>query len=434
MRRLVGMTAAVVLAVGSALFAAGGAAADVPPVPVADFTAPLCPGQTTFDPTARPGTEPIPNLARVFAGPRLDDFNAGETVLLYDSLGMNPDTGGYPPVCATRYVAGVGAVSEWLFCTDLYSHTCGRSGSTGALVDEDGDPMPGLRDIGTTNPRLGPDPITRAEQEKIIAYLVRHGHPYDVIPTQSTSLLPDLSARADGTTDQRTALQDLIWCISDPNSGWAALEAVCDAVMDATEQQRILAMIPDVPVVELDLVSPTATLAVGDTATITLHTNLYNQPIALVSTGAAGTLSVLSGPATLGAGTITVTGTDPAVSTTVEIGVTATAAGDVMLEAATEPVRVEDFSWLQSAGDFYGDGTDCQVYATFREAELDTLTDDAMARFAAAPAPGGITRLPDTGRDATAPLVVGLLAIALGLSALAIDARAGRRPRHRVTL
>jgi hypothetical protein len=415
-RRLAAPAAvAAFIALGVAVPAA--ARADIPsPLVTVPFNAAECPGETASDPTdSQPSpitTDVIPDLTLVF-GDRLDQYNAGGVVVLYDSAGDNRTDDAYPPLCGVRHVNG-GPVSEWMFCTDLWAHTCGRMGAAGGLVDSAGDPMAPLAELGSRNARLTDD------QEKIIAYLVRHGYAFTVPLANGGYPLPSGFARADGTTDERYALQELVWCVSDDPAGWPELDAVCRDAMDAAEQAHILSLVPDVPVVELDLdsASGSTALAIGETAVVTLRTNLYHQPIDLVASGVPGDLTVLSGPATLGAGTVTVAGSDPDVPTTVTLGFRATGAGDVVLSASTRPVSVEDLGWSQSSGDFAGDGDECQVYATFRAVELDTLADQASARFAG---------LAETGRaDAGAGLALsGALLAAGGLLVAAATMRRG---------
>lgn len=184
-QRRVLVSAASLLAIGlmtlsGSPFVAGSAArADIPPSPVAStFVAAACAGTTAFDPTVNAGGA-IENLLQVF-GARLASYNAGNVVPLYDAYGgsvlldaagnVHSGSVAYPPLCGTRYVAAAGGpVSEWMFCTDLESQSCGDVDSNGNIVDRDGhviDPMTSL----TGNSRLS------GQQQKIIAYLIRHGH------------------------------------------------------------------------------------------------------------------------------------------------------------------------------------------------------------------------------------------------------------------
>src|SRR5690606_17420614 len=89
--------AGLVLVFGAAsLSAPEHAAADVPPGPVEEFGAALCPGTTLDDPTDAAG--PVSDLTLVF-GQRLTDYSEGKVVPLYDVFGSN-ELNGYPAVCS----------------------------------------------------------------------------------------------------------------------------------------------------------------------------------------------------------------------------------------------------------------------------------------------------------------------------------------------
>jgi len=353
--------------------------ADVPETPIAaPFQASECVGTTNSDPTQDPGV--VADLTSVF-GQRLTDFNAGKIVVLYDSWGGN-DLAGYPPVCATRYVEGQGAVSEWTFCTDIKSHTCAGTDEEGSLLNENGEVIPGL-EPQDSNPRLTND------QQKLIAYLIQNGHAYEGFGYYSWNGVTD--ATAVGSFDNRAALQTLIWCVSDvpdraSSEGSVIARAdTCDASMDAAEQARLLALIPDEPSIELEFDAPTQALSPGDTASFDLTTNVYGQPIEIAATGVAGTLEVLSGAATLGDNAITITGTDPTVSTTVTLGFTSDVEGAVTLSAKATPASLTHIAWNQSAG--LANGVPCQVFATFNEDRQLVVADDATVTFVETPTP-----------------------------------------------
>lgn len=347
-----------------------------PPAPVAEFNAPLCEGETTYDPKDADGA--VPDLTRVF-GQRLTDYNNGQVAVLYNNRGANAS--GSVPACGTRYVDGIGAVSEWMFCTDYDAHTCTETDEDGNLLDEDGNLIGGKIPVAS-NPDLTPD------EEKIIAYLIQHGHKY----IEKGNTLPDASI---ATSDTRLELQNLIWCVSDsPN--WA----VCNDNMNEAEKARILTLIPDEPTIELSLSETDdddETLAVGDTAKFSLSTNLYEQAITLELSGVAGTLAVISGPATLNGTTLTVQGNDPTVMTDVVLGFTATAAGAVSIDAQATPASTTHISWNQSPG-VADDGVPCQVFATFNEVDQVTVEASATATFAE-----GNTEEPGTGDPGEEP-------------------------------
>lgn len=122
---------------------AANAAPLTPPAPPAPgaFEAQLCEGSMgNPDPRINEAGAVVSNAALVI-GERLDAYNQGRIVPLYDAWGttilMQADTGtppnaagvvqidpnydfaAYPPICGTRYEPSAGgAISEWMFCTD----------------------------------------------------------------------------------------------------------------------------------------------------------------------------------------------------------------------------------------------------------------------------------------------------------------------------
>lgn len=401
------------LAAGFTVATSVAAHADVPEVPVdAPFQASECVGTTNSDPLQDPGA--VADLTSVF-GQRLTDFNAGKVVVLYDSWGGN-DLDAYPPVCATRYVEGIGAVSEWMFCTDIKSHTCAATDEEGRLLNESGEVIAGL-DPQTSNPRLTSD------QQKLIAYLIQNGHSYEGFGYYSWNGVTE--ALADGSFDNRAGLQTLIWCVSDvPDIASAEGSVVdraqtCDANLDAAEQARLLALIPDNPIIELSFDASTQSLRPGDTATFELTTNVFGQPIELASVGVAGDLEVLSGPAVISGSTLTVTGTDPAATATISLGFTSTALGDVTLSARATPASVTHIAWNQSPG--LANGVPCQVFATFNQDRQLAVADDATVTFAAtATSTTAPAVLAKTGADESAVGAFGALAVVAMLGGLGL--------------
>ena len=353
------------------LTAAPASEAVAPPTPVAEFNAPLCEGETDSDPVD--GSAPLPgtddridmDLTRVF-GQRLTDYNNGRVAVLYDNRGHNYN--GFVPSCGTRYVEDIGAVSEWMFCTDKLSHACDRTDSEGTLLNQDGNPIPGQQPV-PNNPKLLP------EQEKVIAYLIQNGPSY----VEFGVALQDASRM---NSEARSQLQNLIWRVSDEvamDDEWG--ESLCDDNIDAAEQARILTLIPDDPTIELSLAGAGTTLEVGDTADFELTTNLYEQPITVAFSGLSGTPSVISGPAELVGNTLTVHGTDPTEKTTIVLGFTSSAAGSVTLDASAQPASTSHIGWNQSPG-IASDGVPCQVFATFNEVDQVMLSESASATFA----------------------------------------------------
>jgi len=415
-RALAAATTSLALAAGALLVASAPARADAPPSAWSEFAAPECPGETDNEPTEAPG--PVPDLTRVF-GARLADFNAGRVVALYSNFGDNDFGNPVPPTCGTRFVDGQ-AVSEWMYCTDLWSHTCSGTDEDGRLVDHDGVPVPGMGRLPGANPKLS------ADQEKLIAYLIRNGHTYR---HGGGGMFSDVTfADPAGTSAERGALQVLVWCISDEGGdGWPAVAAACAATMPPTRQAELLALIPDDPEMHLDLVSPAAPLAVGDTATLTLTTNIFGRPISFAAEGVEGELAVLSGPAALAAGALVVSGDDPEVPVVVELGFTAATSGRADFEVSVRPDTVRSIGWHQSPG-VAADEVGCQVYAVFHEQDLATVSAAASAEFAAGDGPpvtpavtGDV--LPPTGADPTPTALAAGGGMLLGLALLGVRRR-----------
>lgn len=389
----VGLLAAAFLPLGASV-ATSAASADVPDVPIGlAFNAPECSGAVAADPTHALG--PVSDLTLVF-GQRLADYNAGKIVVLYDAFGENDDDG-YPALCGVRYVAGVGPVSQWMFCTDIFSHICSGTDSEGQLLDIDGKPIGGLAALDG-NSKLS------ADQNKLIAYLILNGHAYDGSGYYSWDGVGD--GAADATVDERLALQTLIWCISDPadpaspKPSEVQRAATCQASMNPDEQARLLTLIPDAPSVQLAFTGSTATLRTGDTARFTLTTNLHDQPITLAESGLTGDLTVVAGDATLAGNLLTVVGDDPEQTSTVTLGFTASTAGTEELTVSAQPASVTELDWNQSPG-VAADTKKCQVFANFNQVNPPEIVDHADAIFAAAVSSSPGTSGPGTSGPST---------------------------------
>ncbi len=337
------------------------AAADTPPAPVGPFDA-RCAGTTIDDPTTAPGA--YGDLTRV-RGERLEAYNAGRAVILYDYYGeSDPETA--PPVCAVHYdAASGGPVTEWMYCTDLKFHVCGTTAEDGTLVDKDGSA------VGPLLPQDGNEKLS-ADQEKIITYLIQHGHAFD---RADDTEVQATQARSDGTTWERWALQLLVWCVSDAPFDD---KGVCAANLPQSEQDAILARIPNDPV--LTLASPAGSRPVGEVARFTLTTNLYGQPLTVSRTG-PGRLAVCGGTATLDGDTLVVAGDDPSRTTTVQLCVTGTGPGEVTLEVTGRPAATEKIRWNQSAHSTAGE--QCQHYASFVATTSLAVGDEGRTRFVA---------------------------------------------------
>src|SRR5690606_28498953 len=143
-------------------------------------------------------------------------------------------------------------------------------------------------DVGDLEDRDG-NPRLDADQERVIAWLIQNGYDYE------PSFGSDGNAtRADqSTSDNRYALQNLIWCVSDADLPNAGFQAVCAKNLPGHEQREILAKVPGTAEVELALDSPGQQVVVGEERVIRLTTHVFNQPLELTATGtAAGTLRV----------------------------------------------------------------------------------------------------------------------------------------------
>lgn len=370
-RRLIATLATVALSTAGLWGVAAPAGADEPPEPVAEFSAQECEGTTFLDPTNAEGV--VGDLTRVF-GQRLAEYNAGHAVILYDAFGDN-NNNAYPPVCAVRHVDGVGAVSEWMFCTDYYSHVCSGVDADGNLLDGDGNPIPGLDTLEGRNEKL------TADQEKVIAYLVQHGsETYDGVGYFSFSDAD--RAVSNGDSWERAALQVLVWCISDPvtnatNPTEVERQQTCEANMGPERQAEILAGIPDDP--SLDVTGPVAALQPGETAEFSITTNVSEPALTVAVDGVAGTLAVVSGPGVLADGRLQVTTDGDPV--TVVLGYTADDEGAVDLEVTAAPTATAHIGWNQSPG-VSDDGRPCQVFATFHVDDQVILSGAAVATFA----------------------------------------------------
>lgn len=395
---------------------AGSAHADTPSPPVAaDFIAPLCPGTTDYDPAVNgEPAHPVTNLRNVF-GARLTAYNAGRVVPLYDSSGLS-GSDVYPPLCGTRYVAAAGGpVSEWMYCTDRAAQVCGDVDANGNLLDEKGvviNPLNTLRG----NPRLS------ADQERVIAYLIQHGHTYDGIGNQAFGNVK--SAKSDGTTNERMALQTLVWCVSDPGTSASDFTSTCAKLMNPAEQARLLAMTPADP--ELTLKRRAAAVRVGQTARFDLTTNVYNQPITLTTGGSAtATWRVCRGDAVLNGTTLTVRPPASAQRATVRLCARATSKGEVTVAASVAPPTSKHIGWNQSVNS--GLFKDCQVFATFHAARKVTLGASARTAVnAQAAAPTAPKTLPSVGSSVNALVGWGgLTAVAFGALLVSL----GRRRR-----
>lgn len=395
---------------------AGSAHADTPaPAVAADFVAPLCPGTTDFDPAVNgEPSHPVTNLRNVF-GARLTAYNAGRVVPLYDSYGLSgPDV--YPPLCGTRYVAAAGGpVSEWMYCTDRLSQVCGDLDANGNLLDEKGVVINPLTTL-TRNRRL------TSAQERVISYLIQHGHAYDGIGDQYFDGAK--AAKSNAGTDERKALQTLIWCVSDPGTSPSDFTSTCAKLMGPKEQARLLAMTPADP--ELTLQRRAAAVRVGQTARFDLTTNVFNQAITLTTGGTAtARWRVCRGDATLNGSTLTVRPVTSGASAAVQLCARAKSKGELTVAANVAPPTTKHIGWNQSIQS--GLFEDCQVFATFHAAKLVTLRASARSTVnTKSAAPAAPKTLPAVGAPVNALVGWGgLTAVTLGALLMGM----GRRRR-----
>lgn len=416
-------------------------AADVPSTPAtAPFSAPQCAdisGAITPTTSGNVVAEPdvnvvadgggvIRDLTQVF-GARLDAYNAGNVVPLYDSYGT-ADAGSYPPLCGVRYDAQKGGpVSEWMFCTDIHSAVCGNLDGFGNTTNDGGNVLLPMEQF-PVNPKL--DLKDRHEDERIIAYIIQNG--FDGYHGFSDGIGYGYDyfngpGRADSESGlyPRLALQVLVWCISDAplptnTSNWAK---TCAQNITPEKRTEILAKIPADPALTLTFTQGTQTVALGEVAHFTLETNLYNLPITVTATP-AGAVALCPGSAgTLDADGLVVTPTDPAEPTTiVDLCLTGTTAAEYTLNASASPPSTSHIEWNQSKN-ADPEAKPCQVYASFDSVRPFVQTSTALVTYGVTDTTSGgggggdtqLVTLPSTGGDAPSWLVLlGLFLPALG--------------------
>lgn len=425
LRRITAGLAALSLGTGLSLAIVGSVAADVPSPPVGAFTADECEGTTDADPKnpvpvdANHHAGAVPDLTVVF-GARLDAYNAGKLAVLYDTYGANDwrisdgASVAYPPLCVVRHVDGVGAVSEWMFCTDYFSHVCGGTDVDGRLMHEEGDPLAPLERIAA-NPKLS------LEQERMISYLIKNGHTYSGTGYFAFGGTPTAERGLD--SNARAALQVLVWCISDPvdpldaNPTEVNRATTCADNMSTAEQARILAMTPEAPEAQLAFDGQPGELAIGEIGEFVLSTNLYEQPITITLTRGAAVVTASGPGASLVGNQLTVSGSDPDVVTQVRLQVAATSAGHIGLSATATPASRTDLSWNQTPQQPV-DGIDCQVFAKFDTVASIQLESLASTEVVADP------ELAVSGVFSVTAILGALAATLAGIVALMIVRRA----------
>lgn len=358
----------------------GHVALDVPPEPVEEFQAPLCAGETNLDPTDSSSALGDDTLV---TGDRLEKYNAGHVVPLYDTYGSADEA--YPALCGVRYVEGTGPVSQWMYCTDRAALVCGDVNADGELVEEGylDIPLDGMEELDA-NPRLDED------QMRLIAYLLQFGHPYDGTGTDGQEWGGVTYAENNSTTNGRGALQSLIWCVSDPYPPGTdtPLARTCEQNMNADQQAEILAQLPADPEMTLTAEEAEVELESAESATFTLTTNVTELDITLTIPDGT-TVTICSGDADLEGNVLTVHGEG---TQTVELCLEATEAGIYELAAATTPASTSSMRWRQSPDSaelmaaMIADGHDrssyaCQVFGTFDEQIAQELAAAASVEF-----------------------------------------------------
>jgi len=281
-------------------------------------------------------------------------------------------------VCGVFELPGVGPTSEWMYCTDKALKICGQTtpeGESGYWTGTEWVVTGSAKQL-SGNPRLTED------QQLIISYLLQNPHPY--VDKNGVTGIAD-----NGNSWNRSNRQELVWCISDGSS-----VADCEAVLGQAERERILAIMKSTPA--LTISGPEQSeIGVGETARVTVSTNLYGIPLTVnPPAGATLTLCEPGGGATLIGNTLTVTGADPD-GTEVLLCVTAENPGEVTISVAGQPNSHEKIRWNQS-------DPVCQVFATF-ETELPArISDTASVTFLDTPATTTpVTTTPATTTPAT---------------------------------
>ncbi|WP_460520369.1 hypothetical protein [Humibacter antri] len=381
--------------------------ADVPAPPVQQFNAPTCEGTTPNPPAHAAG--PVPDLTAVF-GQRLVDYNAGHAVILYSDSGEN---GGLTPNCGVTFVAGVGPVSQWMYCTDRLEALCNGTDADGNLT-ESGVTVPGLQER-PDNARLTSD------QQKLVAYVLQHDLAVSPVPY---GLAPGAAQASNATSPERQARQFLVWCITDrsffDNPGNHLIGEWCDANIGTTAHQQYLAAMTSAPV--LSIAAEAAKVQPGQQARFDVTTNLYEQPITVTSN--ASDLAVCSGDATLSGGVLTVVGTDPTKTTTITLCTTSTVATTISVALSGQVTSLDQIVWTQSPGEVHSQA--CQVYAILHSSPKQ-VSAAATIEFEAMLAESGSSIPWGAGVGALALIALGAAGIVAGLRQTNGNAGTGSR-------
>lgn len=404
-RRVVAAVTAAVLSLAASVagVATAGAAAGAvpPPVAAAAFDAALCPGTTETPREPAPGTtavpvdpttagpEGFPDLTHV-SGPRLDAYNAGQVVPLYNLEG-DGDWNGFPPLCSLRYDAQLGGpVTEWMFCTDVYDHTCGEIRPDGGLALY-GEELPYPETVPAEDV-----PLTDTQVDAI-ARLVQAGY------TSSNGSV----GRADAGTAERWTLQQMIWCVSN--------DYECDAVGLDDAAIAELASQTQEEAGWVEVSADAATVTAGSPVRVEVSTNVLGTPIGITTDLADLALCADSpAPATFAGQQLVVDSAAGSPATVALCGV-ATTPGEATFTAVG--ITPDDhFQRSDATGLPEGWGA-CQIYVLWRAFAGQEFGDDAVITVepAATPEPEespttdvptdetGPTDAPATDAPTTAP-------------------------------
>lgn len=309
-------------------------------------TVPACEGTTEYAVT--------PDLLEL-TGTREAELNSGASVPLYLTDGRiavpgnDPQNSGQTPGCVAYRDGGGTVKSVWAYCTDDGPSSCMATWLPSPTT------VTGNPKFDPSQDSLGPD------KETVIGYLVQHGYPVRngaaFVTGNYPGGFPGLTEANNDSTNQRAALQQIVWCVSDAGPGnkvktWSG----CAANFTAADFDTVLDLADGSPV--LQVTAPAGPLTVGDVARFTVDTNITGKPLSLTFTG-GDDWRVCAGDATLSGNTLTVASPGRWGETAaVELCATTTAEGTVKLQASGLPDPKKDLAWLWN-----GD-TACQVFVT----------------------------------------------------------------------
>lgn len=362
--------------------------ASVPDPPASEqFQAPLCSGSTSYDPREHTGVSE--DLSVVF-GQRLSDYNAGRMVMLYNTAGLNQ---GDPPICGTRHVAGVGAVSEWMYCTDMDYNTCAETDQEGRLTHQGGTIIEGLEDRAS-NPRLSVD------QERLVRYILTND-----LQVLDRNNLVSASDESDYSRDLR---QLAVWCITeDQESLTGNIASYCHTNFSELRQQEILDSLSAEPTFT-SVVTPHVdqmTPRVGETVVIEVSTNVYATPISIDAPGAEAEICSQSALLAHFENGQLVVNSSTASSETIHLCLTWETSGSKQVRLAVTPSEStpQALSWVQSPTLI--EEKPCQVYSNFNSALGMTLSTELVVDVAAAenPIDPGAPGVPTAPEEAVIP-------------------------------